>query len=135
MALTDLDERATVLSIHGIGAFDLISRVSMLEGLRSVLHFYGNPSSFFLGGTTHEIRQGEGGEQGDPLMPMLYVLGQHPALCAIQRFPPCLLLNALVTSMVSATTIYGRTVVSGSMLARRKSGTEPEWCLPVTMPS
>ena len=96
-ALTDLDERATVLSINGIGAFDLISRVSMLEGLRSieggdsilpfVLQFYGNPSSFLWEddeGTTHEIRQGEGGEQGDPLMPMLYALGQHPALCAIQ---------------------------------------------------
>ena len=34
--LTDLDDRATVLSIDGIGAFDLISRGSMLEGLRSV---------------------------------------------------------------------------------------------------
>ena len=28
---------------------------------------------------THEIMQGEGGEQGDPLMPMLYALGQHQA--------------------------------------------------------
>ena len=55
-ALTDLDERATVLSIDGSGAFDLISCVSMLDGLRSieggdsillfVLQFYGNPSSF-----------------------------------------------------------------------------------------
>ena len=54
--LADLDERATVLSVDGMGAFDLISRVSMLEGLRSieggdsilpfVLQFYGNPSSY-----------------------------------------------------------------------------------------
>ena len=79
------------MSIDGIGAFDLISRVSMLKGLRSiegfVLQFYGNPSSFLWEddeGTTQEIRQGEGGEQGDPVMPMLYALGQHPALCAIQ---------------------------------------------------
>ena len=35
-ALTDLDPRATVLSIDGIGAFDLISRGAMLDGLRSV---------------------------------------------------------------------------------------------------
>ena len=32
----------------------------------------------------HEIRQGEGGEQGDPLMPALFALDQHPALEAIQ---------------------------------------------------
>ena len=31
----------------------------------------------------HEIRQGEGGEQGDPLMPALFALGQHQALEAI----------------------------------------------------
>ena len=31
-------------------------------------------------GHNHEIHQGEGGEQGDPLMPPLYALGQHPAL-------------------------------------------------------
>ena len=28
----------------------------------------------------HTIPQGEGGEQGDPLMPLLFCLGQHPAL-------------------------------------------------------
>ena len=28
--------------------------------------------------------QGEGGEQGDPLMPMLYALGQHQALRVVQ---------------------------------------------------
>ena len=33
------------------------------------------------GGTTHrEVRQGEGCEQGDPLAPALYALGQHDAL-------------------------------------------------------
>ena len=36
-------------------------------------------------GNTQEIPQGEGGEQGDPLMPMLFSLGEHPALGAIQR--------------------------------------------------
>ena len=31
--MTDLDPRATVLSVDGIGAFDLMSRAAMLEGL------------------------------------------------------------------------------------------------------
>ena len=74
-AITDLDDRATILSIDGIGAFDLISRGAMLDGLRSVaggdsalpfvLQFYGNRSSYLWEddpGETHEIMQGEGGE-------------------------------------------------------------------------
>ena len=32
--LTDVDPEATVLSVDVVGAFDLISRASMLEGLR-----------------------------------------------------------------------------------------------------
>ena len=96
-ALTDLNPRTTVLSVDGVGACDLISRGSMLEGLRSipggdsvlpfVLQFYGNPSSYLWeddSGDTHEIRQGEGGEQGDPLMPLLFALGQHRALRSVQ---------------------------------------------------
>ena len=31
----------------------------------------------------HRVTQGEGGEQGDPLMPMLFSLGQHAALEAV----------------------------------------------------
>ena len=31
----------------------------------------------------HHIPQGEGGEQGDPLMPMLFALGQHSSLIAV----------------------------------------------------
>ena len=34
---------------------------------------------------THTIPQGEGGEQGGALMPLLYSLAQHSALEAIQR--------------------------------------------------
>ena len=30
-------------------------------------------------GNTQEIPQGEGGEQGDPLMPMFFSLAEHPA--------------------------------------------------------
>ena len=69
----------------------------MLDGLRSVaggdsalpfvVQFYGNPFSYLWDdndGETDEIRQGEKGEQGDPLMPMLYALGQHQALRSVQ---------------------------------------------------
>ena len=48
--------------------------------------FYGSPSTYWWDddeGVTHEVVQGEGGEQGDPLMPALYALGQHRALVAI----------------------------------------------------
>ena len=79
--VTDMDPRATVLSIDGVGAFDLISRRAMMcavqrmpDGetiLPSVLQFYGHPSTHLWEdeeGVVHEIPQGEGGEQGDPLM-------------------------------------------------------------------
>jgi hypothetical protein len=45
--------------------------------------FYGRTSQYIWtdeDGNTHDISQGEGGEQGDPLMPYLYALGQHDAL-------------------------------------------------------
>ena len=50
--------------------------------------FYSDPSTFLWDdevGDTHEIRQGEGGEQGDALMPLLFSLGQHRALKAVAR--------------------------------------------------
>ena len=96
-ALTDLDPSATVLSIDGIGAFDLVSRQAMLQGLLRVAggdsalpfvkQFYGAPSSHLWedqDGVVHTITQAEGGEQGDPLMPALFSLGAHPALLALQ---------------------------------------------------
>ena len=36
-------------------------------------------------GVTHEIWQGEGGEQGDPLMPALYACGQHRAVVHVSE--------------------------------------------------
>ena len=54
--------------------------------LRFVLLFYGDPSTYFWEddkGECHFISQGEGGEQGDVLMSLLYVLGQHDALEAV----------------------------------------------------
>ena len=50
--------------------------------------FYGTPSTYLWDdemGVTQHIHQGEGGEQGDPLMPMLFALGKHPALAAAQE--------------------------------------------------
>ena len=47
--------------------------------------FYGTPSTYLWEdemGVTQHIHQGEGGEQGDPLMPLLFALGQHSALVA-----------------------------------------------------
>eukprot|EP00439_Symbiodinium_sp_Y106_P004033 s4727_g1.t1 len=70
---TELDPRATVLSIDAVGAYDHVSRQAMLEGLRSYTWLDDN-------GGEHEVVQGEGGEQGDPLMPALYSLAQHAAL-------------------------------------------------------
>ena len=95
-AATDINDRTTIVSVDGIGACDSISRNSMLEGLHRMVDgdqmmlfvrlFYGSPSVCLWEddmGDTHEIMQGEGGEQGDPLMPLLFSLGQHSALLAI----------------------------------------------------
>ena len=96
--LTDLDARTTILSVDGVGSFDLISRNSTMEGLLHmeggdqllphVRMFYSSPSTFLWEdevGTVHPIHQGEGGEQGDPLMPLLFALGQHSSLVAISN--------------------------------------------------
>ena len=36
-------------------------------------------------GGTHEVWQGEGGEQSDPFMPALYACGQHRALVHVSE--------------------------------------------------
>ena len=97
-ALTDLNARTTVMSVDGTGAYDLISRETMLSALRDldgggeilpfVSSFCGRPSCYLWEdklGEIHDIHQGEGGEQGDALMPMLFSLGLHEALVAVAR--------------------------------------------------
>jgi len=92
-----LETTSTVLSVDGVGAYDLISRLAMLGALRNtpdaasvlpfVRLFYGQPSTFLWrddAGVVHRIVQAEGGEQGDPLMPALFALGIAPALAALQ---------------------------------------------------
>ena len=95
--LTDLDPEATVLSIDGISAYDFISWRAMLTALANVdkgeqvlpfVRLFSGASSVYWWednfGTVHEVEQGEGGEQGDALMPLLLSLGQHDALRAVQ---------------------------------------------------
>ena len=75
-ALTESSPRCTVMSVDGVGAFDLVSRNAMLRGLMSLrgrlLPFADVPCqpSVFLWedeiGEVHHIQQGEGGEQGGP---------------------------------------------------------------------
>ena len=96
-AATEADHEATVLSVDGVGAFDHVSRASMFSQLASherlapllpyVRQFYGQASQYLWyddNGAAHVVEQGEGGEQGDPLMPGLFALAQHPALQATQ---------------------------------------------------
>ena len=95
--LTESNPRSTVLSIDGVGAYDSISRKAMLEALVRmpggsqilpfVRLFYGRPSQYLWEDNeevVHRIAQGEGGEQGDALMPLLFSLGQHAALEAVK---------------------------------------------------
>ena len=87
----------TILSVDGVGAYDTISRASMLQGLIAVpeancclpfvRQFYTAPSTYIShdsAGQPHSIVQAEGGEQGDPLMPALFSLGQRAALQTVQ---------------------------------------------------
>ena len=96
-ALTELNPSATILSVDGMSAHDMRSRKAMLQGLSNVeggraalpfvSMFCGAPSQYLWeddSGTVHTIDQGEGGEQGDAMMPLLHSLGQHGALQKLQ---------------------------------------------------
>jgi len=90
-AAVDLDSAATIVSIDGRAAYDSISRhavfTALCEHVPELVPFaramYGHPSQYHWWddlGQHHQIPQGEGVEQGDPLAPALYALGQHHAL-------------------------------------------------------
>ena len=94
-ATTQLSPTQTIFSVDGVGAYDTISRASMLRGLHAtaganaclpfVRMFYTETSHYVWhdgDGQPHMVTQDEGGEQGDPLMPALFSLGQHQALQA-----------------------------------------------------
>ena len=93
---TDSDPGATVFSVDGIGAYDHVLRSAMLgklleeENLRCLLPFvrmvYSQPPRYHWedeDGCRKEICQHEGGEQGDPLMPLLFCLAIHNALVEV----------------------------------------------------
>ena len=82
---------AVLVSLDGRSAYDTMSRASFLSALHSaapelvpfVRLFYGQPSTYCWWdneGNCRNIAQGEGCEQGDPLAPGHYALGQHGAL-------------------------------------------------------
>ena len=90
-----MDHSLTILSIAVIGAFDHVSRNSMLRGLMQtdvanralpfVRQFYGQPLGYFWDdglGNTEVIPQIEGGEQGDAFMPLFFCLSLHRVLVA-----------------------------------------------------
>lgn len=92
--LLDSNPNLCLLSIDGIGAFDYISRQSMLSKLiqtcpelyNFVMMFYRMPSVHWRygdQGTPHSVVSVDGGDQGDPLMPALFSLGLDSALRAI----------------------------------------------------
>ena len=92
------DPEMTVLSIDGIGAYDHVHRSSILSklhedpSLRSMLPFVrktcARASTYWWSdedGVSHKIGQHEGGEQGDPLMPLLFSLALHNALAEVKE--------------------------------------------------
>ena len=93
----EADPDMVLLSLDGIGAYDHIRRAAMFRRLDELEHaraiipflllFYGGPSTYLFEstrGAAHEVAQGEGGEQGDALMPELFALGLDHALKEIQ---------------------------------------------------
>ena len=96
--LTDQNPQATVLSVDGICAFDHVYRSAMLSKLLEVPKLqglipfvrqsYAQRSCYIWEddrGEKHLIWQGEGGEQGDPMMPMLFSLAIHNALTEVKN--------------------------------------------------
>ena len=97
-AFTDADPLCTVLSINGVEAYDHVLRSSFLAKLHSVpslqglLPFlrsvYARPKTYVWEDGTrvrHQIHQAEGGEQRYPLMPLLFSLGIHDSLRAMDE--------------------------------------------------
>ena len=95
--LTSMDAEATILSIYGIGAYDLSSRSPMFRGVKDMVEgdemipflrqFYGSPSMFLSVddmGTVRRVSQGEGGEQGDPFKTLLFSLDQYSTVVVVK---------------------------------------------------
>ena len=89
-ARTQLDSRLRLVSVDVTAAYDLISRQAMLQALRrtpeaSALLPFMRLWYARAGPEVHRISHAEGGEQGDPLVPVVFSLGIAPALSALQH--------------------------------------------------
>ena len=117
-AETDGDEHRVIISLDGVGAYDHARRAAMLGKLRLlpkasallpfVSLFYGQASTYLwtdAEGRVHDIRQGEGCEQGDALSPALFCLGLQGALDAARaEMLPNELLVAYLDDVYAVTT-------------------------------
>ena len=90
-ALTDFDGDATVVSVDGVGAFDLISRVLMMKGLRhavsgeSIIPFaiHGQPSAYLWEDDAKCIQSHRAGR---PSHASAFLLGSTPSVrCHLSR--------------------------------------------------
>ena len=68
----------------------MLNKLYSLDKAKAIVPFvrlsYGKPTEYMWSdeeGNDHIIHQAEGGEQGDPLMPLLFALGIHNALEAV----------------------------------------------------
>ena len=97
-AFSDADPQCTVLSIDGVGAYDHLLRSSFLQklhtlpSLQGLLPFVRSVHARSITyvwedgtGARHQIYQAEEGEQGDPLLLLLFSLGIHDSLCAVDE--------------------------------------------------
>ena len=92
-AMAESDPRCTIISVDGIGAFDLMSSSPMLEAMRLTQRTRG-PSicpvvlrttvETFVGGQRWSTTDQNEGEQGDAMMPLLFSEGWHAVLVAVQ---------------------------------------------------
>ena len=93
--MCEADPELTITYVDGVSAFDLTSRLA-IGGIGYCGRWSGCP--LFrphvlwathlwedAEGTVHTINRGEGGEQGDALMSLLFSLGQHSGLGATHR--------------------------------------------------
>ena len=107
---------AVLVSLDGRSAYDCMSRAAFLAKLHEVAPellpfvrlFYGQPSTYSWWddqGRCRAVKQGEGCEQGDPLAPALFALGQHDALhCAAASLHPDDSLVAFLDDLYITTT-------------------------------
>ena len=66
------------------GLADMVDGEKIIPFVRQ---FHDNPSTYLWEndtGDVRRVRQSEGGEQGDPLMPSLFSVGQHRAMVVVQ---------------------------------------------------